>query len=114
MTLVEKIRLECKKRKMSLAALERECGFGNGSIRKWDTSPTSHERLAKVAAVLGISVSDLFEEPTENEKIPTETTMGEGKKALIDLCSTLNEDEAESMLKLIEVALAAVRNNKNG
>ena len=105
MTLVEKIRLECKKRKMSLAALERECGFGNGSIRKWDTSPTSHERLAKVASVLEISVSDLFEEPTEKEKSPA---TNEGDKALEEfnlLFSQLSPEQQERELAYLRSLL---------
>lgn len=107
MTLVEKIKIECKKKKMSLAALERACGFGNGSIRKWDTSPTSLERITKVAAVLEIPISNLLDESPENEKSPA---TNEGDKALEEfevLFNQLSPEQKERELAYLRSLLAA-------
>ena len=70
MTLVETIRYYCKQKKTSIAALERELDFGNGTIRKWDKSPTSYERLQAVASALGVTVSDLTGEKQKNSSAP--------------------------------------------
>lgn len=70
MTTVEKIKELCKEQRTTIAAIERECGFANGSIRKWDKSPTTYERLLKVANTLNTTVEYLRGE-TEQKKEPT-------------------------------------------
>lgn len=36
MSIVERIKVRCKEKGTSMNALEKELGFGNGSIRLWD------------------------------------------------------------------------------
>lgn len=57
--MVSKIRELCKKNKTSIAALERQLGFGNGVIGRWDKSVPNYDRLCAVADALGVTVSEL-------------------------------------------------------
>lgn len=50
----------CKDRNITIAALERECGLGNATIKKWSVSIPSGDRLSKVADFFGVSVDYLL------------------------------------------------------
>lgn len=60
MELTERIRELCQKNKTNFAALERELGFGQGTIRKWDASSPSGDKLDKVADYFDVSVDYLL------------------------------------------------------
>lgn len=57
--MVNKIRELCKKNGTSIYKLEKQLGFGNGVIGRWDTSIPSYERLTAVATALGVPVTEL-------------------------------------------------------
>lgn len=59
MSLVERIKKLADSQHLSLAALERECGLGNGTIRKWDWQSPSIDRALKIANRLGVSLEYL-------------------------------------------------------
>lgn len=51
----------CKERKVTIHRLERECGFGNATIRGWAVSSPSIAKVQKVAEFFGVTVNDLIE-----------------------------------------------------
>ncbi|PKM74783.1 MAG: hypothetical protein CVU92_04735 [Firmicutes bacterium HGW-Firmicutes-17] len=55
-----KIRTLCTNKGMSIGGLEKELGFGNGSIFKWGASSPSVDRLQKVADYFGVTVDFLL------------------------------------------------------
>lgn len=55
----------CKERGVSIARLERECGFGNATIRGWVTSSPSIAKVQKVAEFFGVSVEELLKKEGE-------------------------------------------------
>ena len=56
----------CKTKNISIAKLERETGLGNATIRTWETSSPSVDRLKKVADYLGVTIDSLLSEvPSE-------------------------------------------------
>lgn len=60
MTLTEKIRRLCEEKGETLASLERKMDFGNGTIRRWDTTVPSGDKLSKVADFFHVSVDYLL------------------------------------------------------
>lgn len=60
MALVNKLKVLAKERNLSFSALERELGFGNGTIQKWDTSSPSCDKLLKLANFLNVSIDFLL------------------------------------------------------
>lgn len=62
MNVYEKIKILCKERKISVFQLEKELGFSNGSIRKWNTTSPAAERVKRVADYLGCTVDELLKE----------------------------------------------------
>ena len=58
--LYELIQQLCKRHNITIAYLERECGLGNGTIKRWETALPSAERLKKVADFFCVSVDYLL------------------------------------------------------
>lgn len=59
MTTYDVISELCKNRNLAITALERELGFGRGSIGKLRTGNTTLERLQKIADYFGVTVNYL-------------------------------------------------------
>lgn len=57
----QKVEDYCKKNHISLAAFEKKCGLGNGTIKGWETSSPRFDSLKKVADGMGIKVEKLLE-----------------------------------------------------
>ena len=70
--MVDTIKRLCKEKKTTIAAIERACGFGNGSIRKWDSASPAYERIKAVSDFLEVPVSELTGE--QKEKAPAESS----------------------------------------
>ncbi|WP_336967086.1 helix-turn-helix transcriptional regulator [Bacillus cereus] len=60
MTLVNTIKSLCAQRKIALSALERDLGFGNGTIRRWDNTSPSADKLQKVADYFHVTTDYLL------------------------------------------------------
>ena len=55
-----RIRRLCQDRGVSLAEVERSCGFAAGSISHWEKKVPSVERVGRVADYFGVSVDWLM------------------------------------------------------
>ena len=66
----------CDKHGTTVTAMERELGFGRGTISKWKNSSPSIDKVKAVADYMGCSIDDLVSEEKK-------TGQGEGD---IDAC----------------------------
>lgn len=60
MSLIEDIKILCKKHNTSIPKLEKEFGFGNGAIYKWDVSRPTIDKAQKVAEYLDTTIDSLM------------------------------------------------------
>lgn len=60
--LLHNIKIKCKEKGLSVAALEREIGVAEKSIFKWDESMPSADKLVRAAQVLGTTAEELLKE----------------------------------------------------
>ena len=67
--ILENISVLCKKRGISIAKLEKECGLGNATIRGWNNSSPKVENLKSVADYFGTSVDTLLRQDNEKEEV---------------------------------------------
>lgn len=51
----------CKKKKISVSALEKSAGLGNGTIGGWRKASPTLEKLQAVADALGVKINKLLE-----------------------------------------------------
>jgi transcriptional regulator with XRE-family HTH domain len=106
---VDQIKKLCAEHKTTVKSLEKELGFGNGTIRRWDTNAPSAERISMVANRFNVPMSYLMgetddpsdrskthwaelaygqkEKPTlqaESERIPGYSDLSATNKAIVD------------------------------
>jgi SOS-response transcriptional repressor LexA len=60
-----------EKRSLSCNAVEKELGFGNGAIRRWDMNSPSVDKIIKLSNLLDVSVDYLLFGSTSKQKNPT-------------------------------------------
>lgn len=72
MDIVERIKKLCKDKKTSMNALEKELGFGNGSIRMWDKKIPGSDKVILVAQRLDVSLDYLLTGKESSELNPDE------------------------------------------
>ncbi len=60
MSIVDKIQALCEEKGITFAALERSCDLSNGSIRRWEKSIPSIDKLEKIADYFKVSTDYLL------------------------------------------------------
>ncbi len=60
--LYNNVKTICKKKGTNPTKIEKDLGFSNGSICKWNESDPGISKVQKVAAYLGISIDELLKE----------------------------------------------------
>lgn len=60
MTIVERIKLECKKKDTTITSIEKKIGLSTGAIGKWNNSKPSADSLYNVAQILDCSMEYLL------------------------------------------------------
>lgn len=109
--MLDKIKALCKDKKTSISKLEKQLGFGNGVIGRWDKSVPSYERLAAVANALDVPVSYLTGETDDpsagikKDPIPKDGAVSEPKQKLRDLIDGLSDEQCEKLAGFIAEAL---------
>lgn len=65
--ILDNIRAMCTKRGISTFTLERELGFGDGTIMKWKTASPTVGKLKRVADYFGVTVDELLREDAADQ-----------------------------------------------
>ncbi|ETC92088.1 TPA: helix-turn-helix transcriptional regulator [Enterococcus faecalis] len=60
MSLVEKIKMLCNEKRITISELERKTDLGNGTISRWDTRTPGVDKLKKVADYFDVSTDFLL------------------------------------------------------
>ena len=104
--MLNKIKALCKEKKTSISKLEKQLGFGNGVIGRWDKSVPSYERLAAVANALDVPVSYLTgetEDPSvgiKKDPIPKDEDEDCETAELHEIWSSADKSERRDLLEM--------------
>lgn len=99
----------CKERGITIKTLEKELKFGNGTIRRWDTSKPAISAVVKVACYFDVSVDYLLglssyrQHDTQNL---TASDLGLSERAATTL-SVYQKSGAKQLLKTVNSLLEA-------
>lgn len=106
MSLVERIKTLCKKKKITIAELERKSGISNGQIRKWDNSSPGIDKLITVANYFDVSI-DYIIGRSENKRFDNLKVNNESDadKKLHEIINELDEKDKELLIASIENTL---------
>ena len=105
--MLDKIKALCKEKKTSISKLEKQLGFGNGVIGRWDRSVPSYERLAAVANALDVPVSYLTGETDDpsagikKDPIPKDGAVSSAVQEIFDFLDSASGEELADVIKYI-------------
>lgn len=114
MGILDKIKVLANEQALTLAELERKLDFSNGSLRKWDTSTPSSDKIEKVADYFNVSTDYLLGR-TDNPRIASDVvTAADGRE--VDLSNLrervvmfdgkpLSDDDVEKIAQIIKLSL---------
>ncbi|MDY3750533.1 helix-turn-helix transcriptional regulator [Christensenella minuta] len=107
MNLFEKVKQLCESKNITIAKLEREMGFGNGTIKNWGNATPSGDRLAKVADYFYVTVDYLLDrEPKETDDEMTQLLQeikdDPDKRMLFSLTKKATTEDVKVMVKFLE------------
>jgi len=105
LTIKDRIELLCKEKEISsVSALEKELGFGSGTIRKWETQIPKVVYLQQVADRLGCSVDYLLGREVDDsyrDQLVEELARDPDLRALMDMSRKCTSDELNILKGLI-------------
>lgn len=96
MNIVKRIEDLCLKEGISIAELERRLGFGNSTIRKWDKSFPSIDKVTKVSEYFHVTLEFLVKGIQDDSK----------SNIAARKFGSLTEDEIEAVENMIDFYLA--------
>lgn len=105
--MLDKIKALCKEKKTSISKLEKQLGFGNGVIGRWDKSVPSYERLAAVANALDVPVAYLTGETDapsagiKKDPIPKDEAVSPAAQEILDFLDSASGEELADVIKYI-------------
>jgi len=106
MSIIERIQMLCDKKGTTLIGLEREIGLGRGTIRNWNKSSPSIDKVQKIADYFHVPIAYLTGE--ENDEKDIARTMDKIKRQLLTEQGLmfdgeiLDEETANLLLEEIE------------
>ncbi|MDO5097055.1 MAG: S24 family peptidase [Peptostreptococcaceae bacterium] len=109
MSILDRLKEKLEEQNYTLASLERTLGFGQGTIRKWDTNYPSYDKLVKVANLLNVDVGWLITGETPN----TSEDYSEIEQYLIDMFRKLPEREQVKIEGILEWKLQEQEDKEN-
>lgn len=96
--MVERIKALCKQKKITIQKLEKELGFGNGTIRRWDTTKPASEKVSAVASFFGVTVEYIQDGEQKQPSVPE--GLSEKNQRLIAWFRSLPEEKQKAILIL--------------
>lgn len=113
MPIVDVVKALCKNSNMSVLRLEKEIGFAEGTIKRWDTNRPSIDKVQAVADYFGVSVDYLLGREALREKynIPDGMDVESAVEAihknpklkiLFSRSAKMNDEDLDFMLQLAD------------
>lgn len=84
MQIVERIKNKCAEKGTTMGTLEKELGFANGTIRRWDEKKPSLDRAYKLANRLDITLEWLITGKEAPDLTPEEQKLVEYYRSMDD------------------------------
>lgn len=102
--MVTEIRELCKKNGTSIKALERELGFGNGTISRWDKNVPAIGKVKAVANFFNVPLAYLTGE-AQKEKPPGKGELSGLRKEAFNLITQMDDKTLSKFIKAAKAML---------
>lgn len=102
--MLERIKELCKYKGISIAQLERDLGFANKVLFRWDSINPSVEKVKAVADYFGVSVDYLLgsEEEQKDDTLQRAFRSRPEMKQLFSVLESAPKEDIEQAIKIIE------------
>lgn len=97
MEIVERIKKRCKEKATTMGTLEKELGFGNGNIRRWDERMPGADRVLAVANKLEVSVDWILTGKEHGDLTPEEQTLVDTFRGCNSIGQSLIQEQADAI-----------------
>lgn len=105
--MTDKIKALCRAKGISITELEKELGFGYGSIYRWEKSSPSIDKVKAVTDYFGITVNDLldYSDETDPEALLLMNAMANRPelKVLFRASNKIKKEDVEAILRLLRI-----------
>lgn len=108
MNLLERIQLLAAQHDTTLAALDRDCGFSHGTIRRWGSVAPSVDKVCSVAVRLNVSIDYLCgitDSANDRSFIPSDQhlyDLSPDEKQIVGIFRSLSTNRQDNVLSYIE------------
>ena len=109
MSLFNRIQMTARAQGKNISQIEKACGFGNATIRKWEKQSPSVDKVLKVANYLKVSFSYLCTGQESNKEI----TLTDAERKILEQIQGLSEDDKLLFAGMIAFTRTYRRNNSN-
>jgi len=99
MTIVDRLQVLCNEHGTTLVGLERTLDFGRGTIRKWNTSSPSIDKLGTVADYFNVSIDFLRTGMAEDDRI---FGLNRDSKDMLNTYDKLNPEKKEQAIAFLK------------
>ena len=96
-TVVEKIRAICKEKGIPISQLEKALGYANGYLNPKKAANIRLDRLAEIANYLGVSLTDIDENCTDNGTIEILQSLSEEERGLLEVARGMTKEQVKAM-----------------
>lgn len=107
--MAQRIKMLRKEKGLTLEQVANNVGVGKSTVRKWETGMIANMKRDKIAALanaLGTTPAFLMGwEEQEEKNLPTEETLTDGEKVMLQLFRQVPEEDQRMLLDMIKVAL---------
>jgi transcriptional regulator with XRE-family HTH domain len=111
--MAQRIKALRQEKGLTLEQVAAVVGVGKSTVRKWETGMIANmrrDKIADLAKALGTTPAYLmgWKEEDEKKDSPSEPSLTEGEKTLLDLFNRVPEDQQQLVLQMIRAALGSL------
>lgn len=97
MQLIDRVQQKCKEQGTNFRKIEQDLGFGNGTLRKWDTQKPSYDKVLLVAKKLNVSLDWLITGKESEDLTPEEQRLIETYRQCNSIGQSLIQEQADAI-----------------
>ena len=101
-TMVERVRAICKAKGIPVSQLEKDLGYANGYLNPKKAETIRIDRVAEIAQYLGVPLSDIDENCTDNGTIDGLQFIRDSEKFALSVLRNMTDDDIYATFKLIQ------------
>jgi len=110
-TMLDTIKQLCKQNGVPISGLEKTLGFSAGSVRKWDSSPPSIDKVVKVAEYFNVPVDYILQGKEKTARPASGMSRGEMITGIVAMFNSLKQEDRDLALALLDTIQKGPNNN---